>query len=75
MHLIALDTVQISSVQADPLLAGHPFEIDEADGKILIDRGIARVATAEDPKAPEKPVPLDGAVSVNVKQPTPKPKP
>ena len=45
----ALDTMHISNVQADNLLAGDKFDISEAEAKMLEDRGLAkRVGVAKD---------------------------
>lgn len=74
MHLIALDTVQITSVQPDPLLAGEPFEVNDVDAKSLIDRGIARAATSDDPKPAEKPD-GEGAGPAIIGKPARAPKP
>lgn len=51
MKLKANDTVHISSVQADNLQPGDEFEINDADGQSLVERGLA---TEVKPKAPPK---------------------
>jgi hypothetical protein len=41
MKLKATDTIHVSSVQADNILAGEQFEVSDAEGKSLVDRGLA----------------------------------
>jgi hypothetical protein len=41
MRLRAKDTVHISSVQSDNLIEGDEFDLDDAEGQKLVDRGIA----------------------------------
>lgn len=44
MKMIANDTLLISSVKSDNILAGEEFEVSDQFGKSLIDRGLARQA-------------------------------
>lgn len=41
MKLKATDTMHISSVQADNLVKGDVFSVSDAEGKQLIERGLA----------------------------------
>jgi len=41
MKIKAKDTIHISAVQADNLMPGAEFEVDDATAKDLIDRGLA----------------------------------
>lgn len=41
MKLKANDTLHISAVKADNILPGETFEVSEAEGKSLVDRGLA----------------------------------
>lgn len=58
MKLKANDTIHISAVQSDNLVAGQEFEVDDATAKKLIERGLATEAKGakpkEEPKAPAK---------------------
>ena len=54
MLMKALDTLHISAVGPDIILAGQTFEIADNDGEILRQRGLAEPVDAE-PEAP-KPV-------------------
>lgn len=47
MKLTAIDTLHISSVKAENLMAGEEFEIDDAAGESLLKRGLALKAKAE----------------------------
>lgn len=48
MILKALDTLHISSVRSNNLLAGQTFELDDHFGRQLIERGLAlEVGNAE----------------------------
>ena len=48
MILKALDTLHISSVSSNNILAGQNFELDDHFGRQLIDRGLAvEVAASE----------------------------
>jgi hypothetical protein len=48
MILKALDTLHISSVSSNNLLAGQTFELDDHFGRQLIERGLAvKVGNAE----------------------------
>lgn len=51
MILKALDTLHISSVSSNNLLAGQTFELDDHFGKLLIERGLA-AEVAENAPAP-----------------------
>jgi hypothetical protein len=44
MKLIALDTVHVSSASSENILEGQRFEVSDAEGKSLIDRGLAKKA-------------------------------
>ncbi len=46
MKLKALDTLHISSVKSENIAPGETFEVSDADGKSLIDRGLAVAAKA-----------------------------
>jgi hypothetical protein len=41
IKLKATDTLHITSVRAEPLLAGDTFEVAAEDGKSLVERGLA----------------------------------
>ena len=41
MKLIALDTVQVTSVKSEPLVRNEKFETDEDTARSLIRRGLA----------------------------------
>ncbi len=41
MFLKALDTIHVSSVSSDNIIADQTFEIDDLDGRSLIERGLA----------------------------------
>ena len=47
MILKALDTLHISSVSSNNLLAGQTFELDDHFGKLLIERGLAAPKTKQ----------------------------
>ncbi len=51
MLMKALDTLHVSAVGPDNIHAGETFEIADADGQILADRGLAVPVDAE-PAAP-----------------------
>ncbi len=51
MILKALDTLHISSVSSNNLLAGQSFELDDHFGRQLIERGLA-VEVGENEPAP-----------------------
>ena len=51
MLMKALDTLHISAVGPDIILAGETFEIADNDGEILHQRGLAEPVDAE-PEAP-----------------------
>lgn len=53
MKLKAKDTLHISSVKPDNILPGEEFEIDDAGGKSLIDRGLATEVKATAPPKPK----------------------
>lgn len=44
MDLIAKDTLHISSVGPDAIRPGQPFELNDGDAKMLIDRDLASAA-------------------------------
>lgn len=52
MLMKALDTLHVSAVGSDNILAGQTFEIAEADGEILRQRGLAE-PVEEQPDAPK----------------------
>lgn len=52
MLMKALDTLHVSAVGPDNILAGQTFEIAEADGEILRQRGLAESVEAQ-PEAPK----------------------
>lgn len=52
MLMKALDTLHVSAVGPDNILAGQTFEIADADGEILRQRGLAEPVDAE-PDAPK----------------------
>jgi hypothetical protein len=52
MKLKAKDTLHISSVKADNLVKGEEFEVSDAEGKQLIERGLAVKVSA--PRAAAK---------------------
>jgi hypothetical protein len=47
MKLKALDTLHISSVKSDNIAPNERFEVSDADGKSLIERGLAVEVKAE----------------------------
>lgn len=47
MKLTAKDTLLISSVRSDNILAGEEFEVSDAFGKDLIQRGLATQGKAK----------------------------
>ena len=49
MKLKANDTLHISAVKADNLAPGEVFEVDDATGKELVDRGLATETKAAAP--------------------------
>ncbi|OYW85490.1 MAG: hypothetical protein B7Z20_09010 [Sphingobium sp. 32-64-5] len=52
MLMKALDTLHVSAVGPDNILAGQTFEIADIDGEILRQRGLAEPVEAE-PEAPK----------------------
>lgn len=58
MRLRAKDTVHISAVQSDNLVEGDEFELEDAEGQKLIDRGIAELVDAAPPSPPAPPKPV-----------------
>lgn len=52
MLMKALDTLHVSAVGPDNILAGQTFEIADADGEILRLRGLAEPVDAQ-PDAPK----------------------
>jgi len=52
MLMKALDTLHVSAVGPDNILAGQTFEIADADGEILRQRGLAEPID-EQPDAPK----------------------
>ena len=52
MLMKALDTLHVSAVGPDNILAGQTFEIADADGEILRQRGLAELID-EQPDAPK----------------------
>lgn len=42
VEMKALDTMHMSNVQAENLVAGDTFSVSETDAKILEDRGLAK---------------------------------
>ena len=51
MILKALDTLHISSVSSNNLLAGQTFELDDHFGRQLIERGLAVEVDGDEPTA------------------------
>ncbi len=67
MKLYANDTVQITSVKAEPLLEGEAFEVDdEAEAELFIKRGLA---SKEKPGAKAEP-PLRNKADPDLKNKT-----
>lgn len=54
MLMKALDTLHVSAVGPDIILAGQTFEIADNDGEILRQRGLAE-PVEEQPDAPKPP--------------------
>ncbi len=52
MLMKALDTLHVSAVGPDNILVGQTFEIADADGEILRQRGLAE-PVGEKPEAPK----------------------
>lgn len=52
MLMKALDTLHVSAVGPDNILAGQTFEIADADGEILRQRGLAELVETQ-PEAPK----------------------
>jgi hypothetical protein len=46
MKLQATDTIHVSSVKADNIVGGEEFEVGDAEGKSLVERGLAVMAGA-----------------------------
>lgn len=42
MKMKALDSLHVSSVRADIIRPGEEFEVNDGDGKMLADRGLAQ---------------------------------
>lgn len=58
MKLKALDTLLVSSVKSDNLLAGEEFEVSDNEGRGLVERGYAvevKAAKAHSNKMAKKP--------------------
>lgn len=56
MKLKAKDTIHVSSVQAEPIRAGAAFEVGDAEGQQLVDRGLAaKIAAAPKNKMAKAP--------------------
>lgn len=53
MKLKAKDTIHVSSVRADPIRAGETFEVNDSEGRQLVDRGLATKVV--EPKAKKAP--------------------
>lgn len=53
MKLKAIDTLHVSSVRPENLLAGEEFEVSEAVGQSLVDRGLAAEVKAKAAPAPQ----------------------
>lgn len=51
MILKALDTLHISSVSSNNILAGQSFELDDHFGRQLIERGLAVEVSGSEPAA------------------------
>ena len=49
MILKALDTLHISSVSSNNILAGQSFELDDHFGRQLIERGLAVEVASDEP--------------------------
>lgn len=49
MILKALDTLHVSSVSSNNILAGQSFELDDHFGRQLIERGLALEVASEEP--------------------------
>jgi hypothetical protein len=49
MILKALDTLHVSSVSSNNLLAGQSFELDDHFGRQLIERGLALEVASDEP--------------------------
>lgn len=49
MILKALDTLHISSVSSNNILAGQTFELDDHFGRQLIERGLALEVVSDEP--------------------------
>lgn len=64
MKLKANDTLFISSVSSENILPGGTFEVSDAEGERLIERGLAsRVKAAAKPKNKMKPAASNKAVT------------
>lgn len=49
MILKALDTLHVSSVSSNNILAGQSFELDDHFGRQLIERGLALEVASDEP--------------------------
>lgn len=61
MRLRAKDTVHISSVQSENLVEGDEFDLNDDEGKKLIDRGIAEQVRVKTPASEKDPAPAKAA--------------
>lgn len=50
MKLKATDTIHVSSVKSDNILAGEKFDVSEVEAKSLIERGLAVKAEGAAPR-------------------------
>lgn len=55
MKLKAIDSIHVSSVQAASLRKGEQFEVSDAEGAQLIERGLASIVAAPKPTAKKAP--------------------
>lgn len=55
MKLKANDTIHISSVKAEAIRPGETFDVGDAEGKQLVDRGLATKVSAPKAKAAATP--------------------
>ena len=54
MKLTATDTIHITQLGAEPILAGQAFDIDADTARDLIDRGLATAVVEKAKPAPVK---------------------
>jgi hypothetical protein len=68
MKLKATDTIHVSSVKADNILEGEQFEVSDAEGARLVERGLAvHVKAAAKPSNKKAPASANKAAAGRAK--------